>query len=178
MFDHAKYAADLDLIIKYGYEEYKRVAMEFQKVQLEFLKTYMWSISILAAAVFKLYADIKGHTGLVSYSGEPGPFVHGCFLFSLVLSAACFIVCVDAMRGRSRSALPFGDLMDLASLSHEAAGAPGSTVTRTSILASLNQNIALEVRNRHSVGIKLRGLSVALTASLLVPALGLAVLLW
>lgn len=178
MFDHAKYAADLDLIIKYGYEEYKRIAVEFQKVQLDFLKTYMWSISILAAAVITLYTDIQAHTGLVVYAGQPGLFVHGCFLASIALSVACFIVCVDAMRGRSRSALPFGDLTDLATLAHEAAGDPNSTVARTSIIASLNEHILLEARNRHSAGIKLRTLSVALTLALLAPALGIAALLW
>lgn len=178
MFDHAKYAAGLDLAIKYGYEEFKRVAVEFQKLQLEFLKNYMWSISILAAATFTLYADIKAHTGLVVSSGDPGPFVHGCFLFSLGLPCACFVVCVDALRGRSRSPLPFGDLMDLATLAHEAAGDPNSTVVQTSVIAALNQDVLSEARNRHRAGIKLRALSMALTASLLSAALGLAVSLW
>lgn len=177
MFDHDKYFKNLDLIVKCGHDEFKRIAIDYQKMQLDFLRAYMWSISILTAAIIKLYIDIKNNSSsLIEYHGNPSIFVHGCFIFSIIISVCCFIVCVDSLRGRNKATLPFGNLMSLATISYESASRQGDTTLMTTIINSLNDSICYETNNRHKIGLKLRAMSIALTLSLLLASLGYTLL--
>ncbi len=167
-FDHEGYRNDLELLIKYAYDEYRHITLERQRTQITYIQHYLWLSVIILGSGCKLFWELKAPIPLLSFlSGEPVLAYYILAAISIALSFLVIIVGVDTLRGRGKTAFPFGNVMPLAKIAYESAHENNVKPTLfTSIINSIDGANQVHSERLEMVGKRLRGISYALIISL------------
>jgi len=179
-FDHDEYDKSLMIILEHTATEYKRTAIDIPASQKSNLKTYLWLSSLLIAAELSIFkALLEKKVEIPFFQKSAGPWFYIFAIVSLGMSAVCFFLGVDSMRGRKPKYLPFGDPMSWADKAYaDAEGENALVKTQTSVIGALSYAISESCAIVNILGIKLRIMSVTLLVSLVFFALAIVSYAW
>ena len=168
--EHEQYLKYLEQLCKYAYDEYKHLSADLGRIQLDYIKNYLWVSSVLAAAEISFFLDLMSgvrYQSIVFFHKQLSPSFYFFSVFAVFLSICCFAIGIDTLRGRSSQIMPFGDFTKLAELAYDDMKSKYNGSFYSTLVRSLDDVVHGLIAQRNSVGLRLRFMCYMILSSLL-----------
>lgn len=167
VFNHEQYTKDLDLLIKLGYDEYKHITLDRQKVQVSYLRTYLWLASAVFGAQFVFFKPFfLLEPTLPVFFMIKNTFAFYFFsILALCCSLGVFGFGIYAMRGKGVTPWPISNLLEFSNKAHVDCGGAAAPTFRPMIIANLQSAMNSQIDKVDRLGRFLRIMSWGLLFS-------------
>ena len=171
-----EFASTLDTMINVWIAEFHATAHMTKRFQYSTIKTYMWVASVVFAAQISLYIDLATSKNLIHALSITVDVQNCLYRFlscgSLMFSLAVFLLGVDTMRGRHKTAKPIeSDVDRVMDLAYDDCSKPYYEYARITMLKEIDKALLHHRVMASERGIKMRimswGILVSVVMSLL-----------